>query len=58
MRVDKIEEHAMHQEWLEVTPEVVAAVEACKARGGRVIAVGTTSVRSLESAARDGIFDQ
>ena len=44
----------MHQEWLEVGPEVVAAVEQCKARGGRVIAVGTTSVRSLESAARDG----
>ena len=56
VRVDKIEEHVMHQEWLEVAPEVVAAVEACKARGGRVIAVGTTSVRSLESAARDGVL--
>ena len=54
VRVEKIEDHVMHQEWLEVSPEVVAAAEACKARGGRVIAVGTTSVRSLESAARDG----
>ena len=54
VRVERIEDHVMHQEWLEVGPEVVAAVEQCKARGGRVIAVGTTSVRSLESAARDG----
>ena len=54
VRVERIEDHVMHQEWLEVGPEVVAAVEQCKARGGRVIAVGTTGVRSLESAARDG----
>ena len=37
---------------IEVPPEVVAAVAACKARGNRVVAVGTTSVRSLESAAQ------
>jgi S-adenosylmethionine:tRNA ribosyltransferase-isomerase len=54
VRVEKIEDHQMHKEWLEVSAEVVEAVAACKARGGRVIAVGTTSVRSLESAARDG----
>ncbi|MCO7515660.1 tRNA preQ1(34) S-adenosylmethionine ribosyltransferase-isomerase QueA [Pseudomonas guariconensis] len=54
VRVDKIEDHHMHKEWLEVSQAVVDAVEACRARGGRVIAVGTTSVRSLESAARDG----
>jgi S-adenosylmethionine:tRNA ribosyltransferase-isomerase len=54
VRVEKIEDHHMHNEWLEVTQEVVDAVAACRARGGRVIAVGTTSVRSLESAARDG----
>ncbi|MGK9064653.1 tRNA preQ1(34) S-adenosylmethionine ribosyltransferase-isomerase QueA [Stutzerimonas chloritidismutans] len=54
VRVDRIEEHLMHREWLEVSPAVVDAVQACKARGGRVIAVGTTSVRSLESAARNG----
>jgi S-adenosylmethionine:tRNA ribosyltransferase-isomerase len=54
VRVDNIEDHHMHKEWLEVSQEVVDAVAACKARGGRVVAVGTTSVRSLESAARDG----
>jgi len=41
----------LHQEWVEVRPELVAAVEACRRRGGRVIAVGTTSVRSLEGVA-------
>ena len=54
VRVERIEEHHMHREWLEVTQEVVDAVAACRARGGRVIAVGTTSVRSLETAARGG----
>ncbi len=51
VRVDTIENHVMHSEYAEVPPEVVEAVLACKARGNRVIAVGTTSVRSLESAA-------
>jgi S-adenosylmethionine:tRNA ribosyltransferase-isomerase len=54
VRVDKIEDHHMHSEWLEVSQTVVDALKACKARGGRVIAVGTTSVRSLETAARSG----
>ena len=54
VRVDRIEDHHMHREWLQVDQAVVDAVAACRARGGRVIAVGTTSVRSLESAARDG----
>lgn len=56
VRVERIEEHHMHLEWLEVGQEVVDAVAACRALGGRVIAVGTTSVRSLESAARDGVL--
>ena len=56
VRVERIEDHHMHSEWLEVGADVVAAVNACKARGGRVVAVGTTSVRSLESAARDGVL--
>lgn len=54
VRVERIEDHHMHREWLQVDQVVVDAVAACRARGGRVIAVGTTSVRSLESAARDG----
>jgi S-adenosylmethionine:tRNA ribosyltransferase-isomerase len=56
VRVERIEEHHMHREWLEVQQSVVDAVAACRARGGRVVAVGTTSVRSLESAARDGVL--
>jgi len=51
VRVDTIEDHVMHAEYAEVPQDVVDAVFACKARGNRVIAVGTTSVRSLESAA-------
>ncbi|ALZ83609.1 S-adenosylmethionine:tRNA ribosyltransferase-isomerase [Pseudomonas oryzihabitans] len=54
VRVERIEDHHMHREWLQVDQAVVDAVAACRARGGRVIAVGTTSVRSLESASRDG----
>jgi S-adenosylmethionine:tRNA ribosyltransferase-isomerase len=42
----------LHHEWVEVTPALVEAVAACRARGGRVIAVGTTSVRSLEAVAQ------
>ena len=45
-------EHVIHTEWCEVTPEAAAAIQAAKAAGGRVIAVGTTSVRTLESAGR------
>jgi S-adenosylmethionine:tRNA ribosyltransferase-isomerase len=41
----------LHSEWVEVTPALVAAVAACRSRGGRVVAVGTTSVRSLEAVA-------
>ena len=54
VRVDDIRDHTMHSEYLEVSEAVVEQVRACKARGGRVVAVGTTSVRSLESAARGG----
>ncbi|WP_210395876.1 tRNA preQ1(34) S-adenosylmethionine ribosyltransferase-isomerase QueA [Motiliproteus sediminis] len=54
VRVDTIAEHKMHAEQIEVTAAVVDKVRATRARGGRVIAVGTTSVRCLESAARDG----
>ncbi len=53
VRVEKIEEHKMHSEWFEVPSETVSAVEAAKARGNKVWAVGTTSMRALESAARE-----
>ncbi|MCO1334166.1 tRNA preQ1(34) S-adenosylmethionine ribosyltransferase-isomerase QueA [Microbulbifer sp. OS29] len=54
VRVDNILEHQMHSEVLDVSQDVVDAVAACRARSGNVIAVGTTSVRALESAARSG----
>jgi S-adenosylmethionine:tRNA ribosyltransferase-isomerase len=53
VRVDDLSTHRMHSEWLSVSPETVAAVRAAKTRGNRVVAVGTTSVRSLETAARN-----
>ncbi len=54
VRVDRVEQHRMHPEWLQVGAELVEAVAATRARGGRVVAVGTTSVRALESAAAAG----
>jgi len=49
-------EHKIHTEWCELTPEVAEKINATKQAGGRVIAVGTTSVRTLESAARNSLF--
>ena len=54
VKVDDVEKHEMHSEYIEVTQEAADIVNAAKARGNRVIAVGTTSVRTLESAAEDG----
>lgn len=54
VRVENITEHQMHSEWLQVTETVCQKVKATRARGGRVIAVGTTSVRALESASLSG----
>lgn len=54
VRADPIEEHVMHSEYAVVSEQVCAQIQAARARGGRVIAVGTTSVRALESAARGG----
>ncbi len=54
VRVDDIRDHRMHPEWLEVPEATCRAVETARARGGRVVAVGTTVVRSLETAAAAG----
>jgi len=54
VRVDDIKTHQMHFERIEVSAEVCQQVATTKARGGRVIAVGTTSVRALESASQAG----
>ena len=48
--VENIEDHTMHSEYIEVDQACCDAVTACRDRGGRVIAIGTTAVRSLESA--------
>jgi S-adenosylmethionine:tRNA ribosyltransferase-isomerase len=52
VRVDNIHEHRMHSEWFEVSDSTVAAVNTTRAAGGRIVAVGTTTLRALESAAR------
>tara|TARA_B100000686_G_scaffold310185_1_gene352788 strand:- start:3362 stop:4405 length:1044 start_codon:yes stop_codon:yes gene_type:complete len=54
VRVEKIKDHKMHKELFEVSAAVSEQVNACKKQGGRVIAIGTTSVRSLEAAAVNG----
>ena len=54
VRTENVEEHKMHREYLEVSRPVCEAVEECRKRQGRVVAVGTTSVRSLESASSGG----
>lgn len=54
VRVDNIAEHKMHSEWFEVPEATVAAIEQAKAAGKRVWAIGTTSMRALESAASSG----
>ena len=55
VKTENLAEHQMHSEWYNVPPETQAAIAACKARGGRVVAVGTTSVRTLESWAKTGV---
>ncbi len=53
VRADELHEHVMHSEWLEVPQATCDAIARTRARGGRVVAVGTTVVRSLESAAKN-----
>lgn len=54
VRVENIHEHVMHSEWIDVSEETVKLINNVKAKGGRVISVGTTSVRSLETASQSG----
>jgi len=54
VRVDDVDQHRMHSEYAEVTPQVCALIDETKRSGGRVVAVGTTVVRSLETAASSG----
>ncbi|MFN5700875.1 MAG: S-adenosylmethionine:tRNA ribosyltransferase-isomerase, partial [Betaproteobacteria bacterium] len=52
VRTENLREHQMHSEWFEVSAATVAAIGQARARGGRVWAAGTTTLRALESAAR------
>ena len=54
VRVQNLAEHRMHAEYLEVSESVCSAVRECRTRGGRVVAVGTTTVRCLETASHNG----
>ncbi len=55
MRSETLQDHVMHSEWLNVGAELCQQIAQTRAAGGRVIAVGTTVVRSLETAMRDGV---
>jgi S-adenosylmethionine:tRNA ribosyltransferase-isomerase len=54
VRTENLDDHPMHSEWCCVSAETVSRIEETKAKGGRIVAVGTTAVRSLETAARSG----
>lgn len=56
VRVENLAEHVMHKEYFAVPDETVAAVAKTRVQGGRVIAIGTTAVRALESASQNGIL--
>ncbi len=57
VKVDDTSEHKMHSEWGAISPQVAEALNTARAKGGRVVAIGTTSLRTLESAAtEDGII--
>ena len=53
VKVEDVEKHTMHSEYYSVSPEAAGIINETRANGGRVVAVGTTSVRTLESASRD-----
>ena len=55
VKTENLAEHQMHSEWYAVPESTQQAIAACKARGGRIVAVGTTTVRTLESWAHSGV---
>lgn len=54
---ERLADHPMHTEWIRMTPETAKQLQACKARGGRIIPIGTTAMRVLETASRGGEID-
>jgi S-adenosylmethionine:tRNA ribosyltransferase-isomerase len=57
VRTEDLSAHKMHSEWYTISPETVAAVQAARSTGRDVVAVGTTSMRALESASRAGTLE-
>jgi S-adenosylmethionine:tRNA ribosyltransferase-isomerase len=57
VRSENLAEHAMHSEWFDVPADTVRRIAATRAAGGRIVAVGTTTLRALESAARGGTLE-
>ena len=57
VKTENLSEHRMHSEWYRIPPATLQAIADCRARGGRVVAVGTTSVRTLESWAQTGLTE-
>ncbi len=57
IEADRLEDHVMHAEWAELPAEAVSRLEKTRRRGGRIVAVGTTSARTLETAAATGAFE-
>ncbi len=55
VKTENLSEHQMHSEWYDVPPATQQAITDCRARGGRIVAVGTTTVRTLESWAHSGV---
>ncbi len=55
MKTETLEEHVMHEEWIDVPDETLQAIKQTREQGGRVIAVGTTTVRALESNIQHGL---
>ena len=54
VKAEDVSEHKMHSEYYEVTPEAADRINAARKNGGRIVCIGTTSVRTLETAADDG----
>ena len=56
VRIENLAEHVMHREYYSISAETAARIQQTKQNGGRIVAVGTTSVRTLESAAQTGVL--
>ena len=58
VKAENISDHTLHAEWYEISEDAARTINACRAEGGRLVAVGTTSLRVLETAAReDGLIE-